>query len=384
MFPNTLYYFSLRAVRVNQNRNLVNPECSSAWVSIPVTTSLIDSPAALETVNDGELGFYWTDAGHPELTADDYNICAEGPGDADYVLMSRSQSTIVKDKDGTYYGRILGLKTDTSYNIKVLRGVAADGTSATVYVKSGLQTRDSYHQIEIKWQGAPVNDYPYSAYEIAIRAEDASDYTTLDASDLEQYTDADGKVLPYYTEETAQTLASNNTEYFYTRIMTEKVVLPGGLVTHQPLRSNIKYYIKVRAVEVDAADTSVISYSKYIGPVNMRTDFSQQDYDNTDTENEQQAVFLDRMNALEQGYYWRVSISDSTASRILLKGDKVTGAMESLPGGEFTVDMTTIPADGGFYEIYVPVSVIKAMNTYNKSLVIQTKEISFTLNVRNP
>ena len=149
-------------------------------------------------------------------------------------------------------------------------------------------------------------------------------------------------------------------------------MLAGGITTNQPLRSNVKYYIKVRAAKIDPTETDFIAYSKYIGPVNTRTEFNQGDYDNTDREEQQKAVFLDRMETLEKGYFWRIAIGGGSAGRILLKGDRVTDAIRNSSGDSFTVDMTAISFNMSTDEIYVPVSVIKAMNSLNRSLVVRT------------
>ena len=364
MFPNKLYYFSLRAVRVNPARSPLNPPSESVWASIPVTTSLIEAPTSLEVVVNAELGFYWKDS-TVGLTAEDYKIYTKGPSDADYKLMTRSQSTIVKDKDGsTYYGRLTGLKIDAYYDIRVTKGV-----NTPVYEKSGLKTRDGHHELEIKWIGKPVNNY--SGYDIALMTEGGNEYTVLSASDLEQYIDKDGAILPYYTEETAQTVGSDALLY-HARIKSAEVVLAGGIVSRQPLRSNVKYYIKVRSVNIDPTETDFIAYSKFIGPVNTRTEFNQDDYDNTDREEQQKAVFLDRMEALEKGYYWRIAIGGGTATSILLKGDRVADALMNSSGDSFTVDMTSISVNINTDEIYVPVTVINVMNSLNRNLVIRT------------
>lgn len=374
MFPNKLYYFSLKAIRVTRTPTGYTTGAESVWVSVPVTTSLIEQPARLEAVNGAELGFFWTDS-TPGITAEDYMIYARGPGDSDYKLMTRSQSTVVKDADGrTYYGRLMNLKPNSSYDVRVFKGAGSGGT--LVYDKRELQTRDGYHQLEVKWMGLPVDDF--SRYEIAIMAEGSSAYTILSGNDLEYYSDKNGNLLPYYTEETPLTV-NNRNQYFHARIREAEVVLPGGLATHQPLRSNEKYYIKVRAVRVDPSDNALVSYSKYIGPVNSRTEFNQDDYDNTDREEKQEAVFLDRMKQLEQGYYWRIAVDNNTADRILLKGDRVVNALRSMSGSTFTVDLTAININIGRDEVYVPVSVVRAMNSTNRSLLIKTPGAEFLL-----
>lgn len=364
MFPNKLYYFSLKTVRVNPARAPLTPSSESVWVSIPVTTSLIEAPASLEVVVKSELGFFWRDD-TVGLTAEDYKIYVKGSSDADYKLMTRSQATIVKDKDGeTYFGRVTGLKLNSYYDIRVTKGV-----NTPVFDKTGMKTRDGYHELEIKWIGIKQDNY--SNYEIALMVEGSSEYTVLAPTDLEQYVNSNGSILPYYTEETARTVNTDEL-YYHAKIKSAEVVLAGGITTHQQLRSNTKYYIKVRAVKVDATETDFIAYSKFIGPVDTRTEFNQDDYDNTDREEQQKATFLDRMDQLEKGYYWRVAIGNNSASKILLKGDRVADALRNSSGDSFTIDMTNISVNISTDEIYVPVTVIKAMNSLNKSLVVRT------------
>ena len=374
LFPNKLYYFSLKAVRLDSQKISAT---ESVWTSIPVTTSLIEAPVQLEVVNDAQLGFFWTDS-TPGLTAEDYRIFVRGPGDSGYKLVTRSGSTIVKDRDGkTYYGRLMNLGINSSYDVRVLKG-AGDGIP--VYEKRGLKTRDGFHELEVKWKGLSTNNYAY--YEIAVRVEGAAEYTTLTASDLEQYTDKNGKLLSYYTEETPQTVATDSI-YFYAKIKKAVDTLPGGVQARQPLRSNARYYIKVRAVRIDAADEALVSYSKYVGPVDSRTEFSQEDYDNTDREDENKATFLDRVKQLEKGYYWRIDIKDNTAVQILLKGEMVANAISNSSETSFVIDLSDLTVNIGKDIVYVPVSVVRAMNTKNTSLVIKTSGAEFVLRPRS-
>lgn len=371
MFSNKLYYFALKAVKVDTDRNLFDPSAESVWVSIPVTTSLIEAPASLEVVLGAEIGFFWTDV-TPGLTAEDYQIYVKGPSDGDYKLMTRSQCTIVKDNDGrTYYGRIRGLQTNSHYDVRVVKGL-----TTLVYEKTAIQTRDGYHELEVRWVGKPLDDY--SRYEIAIMAEGESDYTILSSADLEHYTDKNNSVLPYYIEETARTINSDSL-YYHARIQSANVTLPGGIVAKQPLRANVKYFIKVRTVKIDPTEVDFIAYSKFIGPVNTRTEFDQEDYDDTDRSEQQEAIFLDKMEELVKGYYWRVAVGSNRTATILLKGERVADAMKNSSGEAFTVDMTDLSINLNTDAIYVPISVIGAMNSFNRSLVIRTAGVELML-----
>lgn len=364
MFPNRLYYFSIRAIKVDAAREPVTPPSHSVWVSIPVTTSLLEAPALLEAMPVAEIGFFWTDQ-DPAASVEDYTIHIKGPGDASYRALSRAQSTIVKDPDGkTYYGRVTGLKHGTSYDIKVTKG-----SGITVYEKMDFTTRDGYHELEIKWMGKQLDDY--ASYEIAIMEEGGSEYTVLTAADLEWYIDKNGRVQPYYTDETARTV-NNDRLYYYARIKSMDVTLPGGIVTKQPLKSNTRYYVKVRAKKRDPVYTDIIMYSKYVGPVSIRTEFSQEDYDEKDRQEQQRAEFLDKMEQFEKGYFWRIAIGTSNITRIMLKGDRIANVMRHSPGDSFLVDISEISVNIERDEIYIPVALLEVMKSLRKSLIIRS------------
>lgn len=371
MYPNRLYYFSIKAIRVDAGRKPISEATESVWVSIPVTTSMIEAPAMLEAIPGAEISFFWTDTA-PGFSAEDYTILVKGPSDSAYKTLTKEQSTIVKDADGsTYYGRITGLKVGTSYDVKVTKG-----NGITVYEKAGLTTRDGYHELEVRWAGKALDDY--AGYEIAIMEEGGSEYTILSASDLESYTDKNGRTHPYYTEETARTV-NNDSLYYRARIKSMDVELPGGIVTKQPLKSNTRYYIKVRAVKSDPVETDLVSYSKFIGPVSIRTEFSQSDYDNKDREEQQKAKFLDRIKELDEGYFWRIAIGNNDVSGILLREDRITNAMQNLAGDSITVDLTEISENIAKDEIYIPAPLIDVMKKFRKSLVIRTSDMELVL-----
>ncbi|MCX8129822.1 MAG: S-layer homology domain-containing protein [Clostridia bacterium] len=367
LFPNKLYYFSLRA-----ETGSGAGKKESVWVSIPVTTSLIETPTMLAPVNDAELGFYWN--GSAAAKAEDYKIYLKGPKDNDYKLLTRNQFTVTKDGT-TCYGRLFNLTANTSYSIKVYEG----NSNIPVFNKTGLSTRDGYHQIELKWKGLPVD--PYTKYEVAIKTADAAEYTVLADSDLEQYLNINGSILPYSFEKNAQTLGTNYNN-FYARIKTAAVTLADGTVIRQPLKSNMKYYIKVRAVKYDPANTALISYSKYIGPVDTRTEFNQKDYDDIDEDNVKKATFLDKIAKLEEKLFWRVGMSNTAANKILLKGDRMVNAMQNNSGRPYMLDISNLGPNINMDVIYMPVNVAKTLNIENKSLVIKTFGAEYTLRPR--
>ncbi len=362
IFPNRLYYFSIRAEREGKE---------SVWVSIPVTTSLIEAPTLLGSVDDYEIGFFWED-NSLNMRAEDYKIYLKGPKDIGYKILTREQAAIVKDND-TYYARLLDLTANSTYSVQVYKGI---NNATLVYQKEGLSTRDSYHQLEIKWRGLLVDEY--SKYEIAIKTAGNADYTTLTSSDLEQYTDKNGKTYSYYIENSMLTVGTIN-NYYHAKIKSVLVTLPDGTTQRQPLKSNTQYYVKVRGIKTDPSDTMNNAYSKYIGPVNSRTEFSQQDYDQIDQETKGKATFLDRVAKLEEDNYWRMDISDNDANKILLKGARFVNEIQNSRGNSITVELGGLNPVAVSETLYIPISVINTLKTKSKNLVVKVAESEFTI-----
>jgi len=367
LFPNRLYYFSLKAVNPANGRE-------SLWISIPVTTSLIEGPKSLEAVRDFQLAFFWTDNA-PNVNADDCRIFIKGPKDNDYRLVSRAGSTVVKDMDGiTYYGRISGLEPDTVYSVRVYRG---GGNGTLVFQKNNMRTRNPRHEIDIMWFAPPAD--AYARYETAIKTADDPEYLILRDIDFEQYINKDGRILPYYMEETPKTVNDRHLVLYRARIKKAKTMLPGGFTIYRPLKPNTRYYIKVRAVRADPADAALASYSKFAGPVDIRTDFSQQDYDAKDQEEKSRVVFLDKIDKLEREFFFRVETGDSSANGILLKGERVVNAMRNNGSYPFIIDISAVETGIDADIVYLPESVVKAVNSENKPLVLRTAGAEFML-----
>jgi hypothetical protein len=366
LFPNKLYYFSIRSVDTLNGKE-------SVWISIPVTTSLIDGPIQLAAVNDYQLGFFWIDDSL-NMMPEDYKVYIKGPYDNDYSQLTRSQCTIVKDSDGkTYYARITGLEPDSSYSVRVYKG---NNNEILVFQDNSMKTRDGFREIEVMWRGKPADDY--SGYEIAIMEVGDSEYSTLLDYDLEHYINKDGRSLPYYYEETAQTRNSSDI-YYHAKIKRIVVKQPGGSISHEPLKPNTKYYVKVRAIKVDPMDSTLISYSKYAGPVQTRTEFDQSDYDDEDQKEKGEAEFLDRISRLEKELFWRMSINDSSANRILIKGERTVNALQNSRSNSIILDISEFGINIDNDEIYIPLSVAKALNSEKKSLIIRTQGTEFTI-----
>ncbi len=380
LFPNKLYYFSLRAEIWDGAVN----EKQSVWISVPVTTTQVEAPTLLEPVNDAQLGFWWK--GELSRQAEEYKIYLREDGDSEYTLLTRTQYTAIKDGD-IFYGRIPKLDTDTLYDIKV-----CVGTGDTLVRQLSLKTRDAYHELEVRWRGIPLDDY--TGFEIAIKTPEAGEYTILEASDLELFQNVNLKnpgnnnSVParQYAEKTVQTL---DTDYYmyYARIKTVTVKYADGTVVKEPLKSNMKYYIKVRTVKNDPLNESLPeeeqrppAYSKYAGPVDSRTEFSQDDYDDDDDDLNKEATYLDRVSRLEEALYWRVEMSSTKATKILLKGDRVSNVIEGSPDTPCVIDISTLKPTISVDVIYVPLVVANVLNAQNGSLVIKTVEAEYIIN----
>lgn len=359
--PNKLYYFSIKAIKKDDNTNY------SPWVSIPVTTNLIEQPAYLEAIADVQLGFYFDD-GDIATEAKDYSVHIKSEKDLSFNVLKNDKYTIIKF--GTLsYVRLINLQANTYYDIRVYKNEGSE----LVYTKDEMYTRDSYHQLEIKWRG--LSEY---RYEVAIKSPWEDDYILLDESNFEEYTNTQGRVLPYYGEKNTKT-SGTDYEYYYARIKSIPVKLVDGSYENQPLKSNTKYYIKVRAKKVDSVDLGIISYSKYLDPIFIRTDFSQEDYDSEDRETKTEASFLDRIKRLEEALFWRINIKNQAENKLLLKGDRVVNEIENSGTYIFTLDISHFAKFATLDQIYIPVEVIKALELQNKSLLIRTNGAEYSV-----
>jgi len=356
--PNRLYFFSIRAV---------NNVRYSDWVCIPVTTPLIPEPTNLEAMKDYQLGFYWEDT-TAYVMPEDYVIKIKKTTGSTFEEVPRSRMSITKD-GSKFYARVSNLDPNTSYDVRVYRG----SKLMTIYPETGaMTTRDSYHQLQVSWKGLP---YGYK-YELSIRAADESEYTTLTDDDLQLYTNSDGKSYPYYIEEHDDT-AGNEYAYCYALIKSVEVTLSNGLVVHQPLKSNMKYYIRVRAVKVSADGDDTVHVSKYAGPVEIRTEFSQKDYDENEQEKEKETKLLDKVSRLEDKLYWRMNMSNSSVTKILVKGERMVNAVSNYENQTFTLDISEIDENIDIDVLYIPIEVFDAVNEENINFIVRTDSGDF-------
>ncbi|MDQ2087863.1 ferrous iron transporter A [Herbivorax sp. ANBcel31] len=361
LFPNRLYYFSIRAM------DREDPSRYSSWVSIPVTTSLIDQPEFLEVVTDVQLGFFFEDE-DIYTNSEDYSIYIKSQDDLKLNLLQRDRYTIVK-LGSRCYVRLVDLEPNSFYDVRVYKD---DGTTL-VYTQDGLTTRNIYNHVEVKWRG--ISEYKY---ELAIRAELDDEYTILSDENFENYINENGEIRPYYGEKNIRTSGTNYEDY-YARIKTIPVETEDGDIENVPLSSNTKYHVKVRAIREDPVDKSLVSYSKYVGPVEVRTDFDQDAYDDEDIRRRKEAIFYDRISELEELLYWRIDIGNGLSNKILIKRDRMIDAIKNDVENVFLLDISKHAE--GLYEdvIYIPIKVVEALEEFNKSLKFKTVGAEYTL-----
>lgn len=361
LFPNRLYYFSIRAV------NREDGTIYSQWVSIPVTTNPTEQPEYLNVVSDVQLGFFFSDA---DITAraEDYKIYLRSKSSMDFTYLPRNKYTIFR-QGSVCFVRLINLKPDTYYDVSVYK----EGSQTPVFIEKDMKTRNDRHEVEVVWRGV----YGYG-YEIAVKTPFDDEYTVLSHENLEEYRVSDGRILPYYTEEDARTNGTNF-EYCYARIKSIPVETGRGSVENIPLSSNMKYYVKVRAVRTDPVNTSVVSYSKYVGPVAARTEFDQDEYDNEDMDNRKEVSLLDKISEFEELLYWRIDIGNGEYNKLLIKGERMVNVIENNGPYPFVLDISDISQGIDTDIIYIPDNVIKALDKENKSLVIKTTGAEFTI-----
>lgn len=367
--PNRLYYFSIRAVR---NRG-TDDAAYSSWVSIPVTTKMVPSPKFLEAVTDVQLGF------NIRLTrgipAEDLKVMLKKAGQPDYsyVELSRTKYSVVKD--GTrYYFRLYDLEPDTWYDILAFYN---DGDEIIWYdsddedwsrrYRSPIQmkTRNTLNEIEIRFEGESIYEYF-----IELRTDDYEDYITLqydrDEEDSDYgYTLKDGSRIRFYREKTAAYVENeeNDKYMYYAKIYQVRQRKSDRTYERKPLLSNTRYYVKIWARNVDD--------SNHIGPVTIRTDFSQKDYDDDYKRDEIKDLFETKADKLTKKLYFTVDEVNKTSNRILLKGGMVSNLMKAAGYQGITVDISDEKPDVQKDIIIIPMEILETLQRNNSRLTIK-------------
>ncbi|MBP7176064.1 MAG: S-layer protein [Thermoclostridium sp.] len=374
--PNTLYYFSLRAVR---NRGQEDASYSD-WVSIPVTTRMVAPPDFIEAVNDVQLGFKVMIAGI--VNEEDVRVMVRKGnqlGDT-YQELSRAKYSVVKD-GRDYYIRLYDLAPDTWYDILVYypqgNGKMWYDSSNQTWQASGgtplkMKTRNTLKEIEIRFAGEDLYDYF-----MEIRTDEDEDYQTLqysaDGGRDYGYTLADETEIEFYREKIAAYVIGGQKDKFvyYAKISSVQQRKADGTYGRKSLPANTRYYVKVWARN--------ISDSTHIGPVSVRTDFSQEEYDKDRFQEEISHLFQSRADGLTRKLYFTVNEPDKTANRVILKGSTISGMLKVSGYSGVTVDISAekpeIPRD----IILIPMEVLSMLQKVNSRLTIQTAEGELTL-----
>ncbi|MCR4436408.1 MAG: fibronectin type III domain-containing protein [Clostridiales bacterium] len=354
LYPNTVYYFSLRAEKKTSD----GTELDSLWVTIPVTTLLIESPQLLDVVAGNEVGVSFEDSSI--YTSDDIKVYVDGDRvPAGQVFISEEP---VDGGNSVYYVRIVSLKPDTAYSLNV-QGSTVDGSGVThsfsydfpanqvdpVLNTQRTTTRDPMHQIDVKWKGKDGG-----RFELAIKGEKDSDYTVLQ----------EGIGFVYMSKEKPANMVATDYSMYYARILS--------------LESNTKYSIKVRSVESNLI-TGEDDYSVYVGPVTTRTEFSQQDYDDEEKRDNENTNYWDQVNKLKDSFYW--VLQDTGGSyEMKVRGDKAAIWINNDVGSTFTISLS--PSGNAAFSrgsAYIPLSVMELLLSKNESMVVKTPGAEYVI-----
>ncbi|MDR3120623.1 MAG: hypothetical protein LBU58_04735, partial [Clostridiales bacterium] len=401
LFPNSLYYVSLRAVSRNPDPGdqefYKAYKNTSAFVTVPLTTLLLEAPFDLRAVVGAELAFDFaeTAAADPSSTdpananpanavSADYHIYLRGPGKPDYAPVGGSQGTVVKT-DGIVYCRIVNLEFNKSYDVRVMRG---SRSPVQAYAAAGLVTRDSYHAVEVEWKGlATAPNDAFLRFQVAVLSQremaelPSEDVAYFELADLNlmpfRYT-ADGRTYAYHISESAQTAADPAIMLYNAVLLTKPTRLSGGLVEQRPLEANMRYFVKVRTRKISRDDPSASAFSKYAGPVEARTDFVQGSQDEVEEQQRTEDNLRDKLAEFERETYYVADSGDRAEGKFLLKEDKVVGLIRTSPGAGYLIDVSENLKRAGADTVYIPGGVLLALQDFDKSLTLRTFGAEYT------
>ncbi len=374
--PNHLYYFSIRAVR---NRG-TDEAVYSSWVSIPVTTKMVQAPGFFQAVNDVQLGFRLRL--YSGVRAEDMKIMLKKgyQNDSAYYELPRAKYSVVKD-GGNYYFRIYDLDPDTWYDIKPYY---TDGDSkywydsdSNIWVQSGgdpvkMETRDTLHEIEVRFEGESLYDYF-----LEVRADDDDDYITLEYDDKDEsdygYMLLNGTFIDFYREKTYAYVEDGQQEryIYYAKISNARRKRSDGTFKREPLLANTRYYIKVWARNVED--------SKHVGPVNIRTDFSQDDYDKDYIKDQISDLFNQKADNLTRKLYFTVDESDKFVNRVLLKGSRLSNLMQMSGNTGIIVDISKERPEVLSDVILIPYEILDTIGKYKERLTLKLSGCELTI-----
>jgi hypothetical protein len=395
LFPNTLYYVSVRAVSktraggggaaaVYDDAHFKDIRSTSPFVTVPLTTLLLEAPFGLRAVIDAELVFDFADSS-PGFGSQDYLIYVRGPGETAYRPVGGSQGTVVREA-GYVHCRIKNLEFGESYDVYVMRG---GQSPEQVYAAPNMAARGSTRAVEVEWKGmatAPGDDY--LRFQLAILSQremdelppDQVEYFELSELNLRPYTYvADGREYGYHISEGPETVNNPDVMLYSAVVLSKPTRLANGSVEQRALLPNMRYYVKVRARKIRREDPNVSAFSKYAGPVDTRTDFEQASQDEVEEQARLEDNFLDRLAEFERENVYLADTGDMAENKLILKEDKVTGALASAPDKSFFVDVSQNQRKAQTDVIYIPGGVLLALQDYDKSLTIRTEGAEYTL-----
>lgn len=378
--PNTLYFFSLRAVRKEGGK-------ASVWVTLPVTTKLVKAPEKFEAVRDIEVGFN-LECDYPGTDTDSMEVFMKKAGQPNrsYTRLLRSQYTVVRDGD-TYYFRVKRLEPDTVYHFRVYNKTAErwyvyDEESGSGYWNSSegdpipAKTRDTFHEIEVRWEGEELYEYF-----LEIRSENETKYKTLTAYTHYKY-DLPEEV-DVYKEKTNEIVREGavNKYVYYVRISRRPIEDKMGNEKDIPLETNTRFYVRLWAENKEDGEpaSNETFQSRHVGPVEIRTDFDQDDYDKGKRRDDLKDVYDMEADQLLQKLYWLVDSKSATAVRALVKGDMVSGLLQASPGATVTIDFSEELANAVSYDILVPQKVVETIESNDSRLNLKMPGVEVTL-----
>jgi len=376
--PNRIYFFSLRAVR-NRGKTADGKsiETTSIWITIPVTTRMVQPPGFIETVKDMEVGFNIKSTA-PGATADSMEVYIKKSEEADskYVQLNRAEYSCVQDGT-TFYFRIYNLEANQWYDIQVKNknnGQWYDNKSKTWKDARGTpvkgKTRDPFSEIEVRFEGQDPYDYF-----LEIRTDNDIEYRKLVYSSSGQTDygyDTESGRIKFYREKARLYVDEGSPKYvYYVLIRGRQVPDESGVLRHQPLKSNTQYYIKLWAFNLEE--------SLHIGPVTARTDFSQDDYDKDKIKDNVKDLFKNSADKLTQKLYWRIDIKNDSNVRVLLKDDRISSLLKASRESTVTVNISVEQDNTSYYEVLIPYKTLEAIDTYGSRLNIKVLGAEFTL-----